>query len=405
MISSLRARGFKSLDDVTLELGRFNVVIGPNGAGKTNLLEALGLLGCAAAGRVDDEAFQHRGVRPGVPALYKTALRGRNKIPRLIRLEANSAGGASYRVALDNPIDKPRPAWRIANESVELDGRVLGSRGPAGAKLRVADAAKMHRVELDSRSSVAHLVRATREPGERQATDLLDELASFAIYTPFTPMLRGTAPDPAPRAPVGLAGGQLAEATADLLAGKRQREGIDAALELIDWARSIGVGSPAQAQLSPSVATKRSVVRFRDRHMVDNRSWLSAFDASEGALYVLFLAVLVTHPKSPHVLAVDNVDQGLNPRVARALIGRVQRLVLDDERRPQVILTAHSPLVLDALNLKDDRVRLFVTQRARSGETKVRRLAWSAALATAQKKGMTLSRLWLSGAIGGMPDL
>lgn len=400
----VRVKGFKSLADVSLELGRLNVFVGANGSGKTNLLEAIGILGCAAAGRVDDEAFQHRGVRPGVPALYKTALRG-PRIPRAIRLECGDLH-ATYRVTLDNPIEKPQPAWRISNESVTQGTKTLGSRSPGGARISVGVGGKMRSIELDPRTSVASLVRATRSEEGELAAQLLDALANFAIYTPFTPMLRGTAPDASPRRPLGLAGGQLAEATLDLLAsGTKGRRVVALARLLIDWARSVDVGSPDQAQLSPSVSTKRSTVRFRDRFMVDKRSWLSAFDASEGALYVLFLSVLVAHPDTPRVVAVDNVDQGLNPRLARALIARTQEMVLEHDDSPQLLLTAHSPLILDALDLSDDRVRLFIVQRSKSGATQVRRLEWGNALKKAHEEGMTLSRLWLSGALGGMPDL
>ena len=37
-IDKLTIKGFKSLQDVTLELGKLNVLIGPNGAGKSNLV-------------------------------------------------------------------------------------------------------------------------------------------------------------------------------------------------------------------------------------------------------------------------------------------------------------------------------------------------------------------------------
>lgn len=72
MIERFHVTAFKSLEDVTVELGRVNVFIGPNGSGKSNLLEALGVLGAAARGRVDDESLQRRGVRLGLPDRYRT---------------------------------------------------------------------------------------------------------------------------------------------------------------------------------------------------------------------------------------------------------------------------------------------------------------------------------------------
>ena len=83
MLKSLSVRTFKSLADVTVELGLVNVFVGANGSGKSNLLEALGVLSAAADGRVDDQTLLARGVRPGVPRLYKSAFPARSdtKIP------------------------------------------------------------------------------------------------------------------------------------------------------------------------------------------------------------------------------------------------------------------------------------------------------------------------------------
>ncbi|MBI4027359.1 MAG: AAA family ATPase, partial [Verrucomicrobia bacterium] len=57
MIRTLSVERFKSLMKLELELGRINVFIGANGSGKSNLLEAVGVLGAAAFGRVDDETL------------------------------------------------------------------------------------------------------------------------------------------------------------------------------------------------------------------------------------------------------------------------------------------------------------------------------------------------------------
>jgi predicted ATPase len=83
MLRTLKVERFKSLVKLELELGRINVFVGANGSGKSNLLEAVGVLGAAAFGRVDDETLLRRGVRPGVPSLYKTAFSSKDKVPRI----------------------------------------------------------------------------------------------------------------------------------------------------------------------------------------------------------------------------------------------------------------------------------------------------------------------------------
>ena len=72
MIKELEIHDFKSIKELFLELGRINVFLGANGSGKSNILEALGVISSASYGVVDDESLQRRGVRPGVPRLYKT---------------------------------------------------------------------------------------------------------------------------------------------------------------------------------------------------------------------------------------------------------------------------------------------------------------------------------------------
>lgn len=51
-IDKLTIKGFKSLQDVELELGRLNVLIGPNGAGKSNLVSYFDMLGYMAERRI-----------------------------------------------------------------------------------------------------------------------------------------------------------------------------------------------------------------------------------------------------------------------------------------------------------------------------------------------------------------
>src|SRR5215208_4592296 len=103
MLDRLKVTGFKSLDQLEMEPGQINVLIGANGSGKSNILEAIGLLSAAAGGRVDDQALLRRGVRPGVPTLYKTALKGIN-IPPAIYLEASWEKRVLYRAGINNPL-------------------------------------------------------------------------------------------------------------------------------------------------------------------------------------------------------------------------------------------------------------------------------------------------------------
>jgi predicted ATPase len=139
--------------------------------------------------------------------------------------------------------------------------------------------------------------------------------------------------------------------------------------------------------------------------MVEGRNTLTGYDASEGALYVLFAAVLAGHPGVPPFFAVDNFDHSLNPLLARALVERFCAWVRDAPSVRQVLLTTHNPLVLDGLDLTDDSVRLFAVDRREDGHTDVQRIVVDSNLLKRAGEGWTLSRLWVMGEIGGIPNV
>jgi energy-coupling factor transporter ATP-binding protein EcfA2 len=401
LISHFQVDGFKSLDRTPLELGAFNVFIGANGSGKSNLLEAIGVLGAAAFGSVEPETLRYRGVRPGLPALYKTSFRGR-PFRRLITLEA-SGHGATYRVGLDNPINDPSVRWKISSETLREGDRALVTRSPAGCNLYDADG-RPERITPPADQTVARLALA-RGDNSVGAQRLVRDLEEFAIYSPTTPVLRGIAAEEVARDPLGLTGGGLPETLKSLVDRSRGTLGpFDLAdiWELIEWASDMSAVPAPQVPLSPAVKTTPIVLRFTDRFMRQERNLLSAYDASEGALYVLFLLALVSHERAPRVLAVDNFDQALHPLLAQALSRLLAQQVAGEGTR-QVLATTHNPLVLDGLDLTNPEIRLFAVERDSTGATQVRRIEVSPDLLAQAETGLSLSRLWVMGRLGGVP--
>ena len=413
MLTHITIEGFKSLLKIPdLELGRVNVFIGANGSGKSAFLEAFGVLGAAIAGRVDDTALRHRGVRPGVPALYKTSLKN-EKYRRVISLKAMGVWEktiAEYSVALDNLIEEPSDAWTYTNEMLRQGDQRLIGRSPAGksAPADILEHLGGLSQELRPDAGLIAVVRGFKELDGAPHT-LLQVLENYAIFAPTTPVLRGIEPDSSQREPLGLSGGRLPEALEQILDAKKRRFGdlnLDDVLELLDWVDEVDVALPSKQFLSPNVPTLRRVVRFTDKWMRQGRNRLSAYDASEGSLYVLFMLALAAHSKSPQLFAIDNFDQAMHPTLARQVTRLFCQAILASKR--QVLLTTHNPLVLDGLNLNNPEIRLFAVERSyqTGGATKIYRVEIApGVLAEAKDKGWTLSDLWVMGRIGAVPDL
>lgn len=389
-LREINIKGFKSIVEQTVVLGRVNCFIGANGVGKSNVLEALGVLGAAAAGRVDDEAIIRRGVRAGLPRLFKTSFAG-TTIPPHITLEARGEPTATFRVSLLNPLEMPTPAWSFKTEFLSAGETQIVSRGVRTAK-----------ENLDETRGLSALKVVDLQP-EDPASLLLKALQDYVIYTPNTPALRATVPDLQTRVPVGLVGGGLAEGFEALKRGVDEAR-LDEVLGLIDWVSDVGVTDVVGDLLSPSVPRTKNVLKFTDRFMAASRNTLTAHDASEGVLYVLFAAVLCLSASSPSIFAIDNLDAALNPRLVTRLVGRLSSWLVTASPDRQLLFTAHNPTVLDGLDLDDDEVRLFAVERNSDGHTTVRRITLSPELQKLNKE-YPLSRLWAMGNLGAVPNV
>ena len=390
MINTITISRFKSISELTLELGKVNCFIGANGVGKSNILEAIGILGAAANGVVDDEALSRRGVRPGLPRLYKSSFEDL-RTPAHIGLSATREDGAEYRISILNPLENPNPAWEFKTEYLSDAGNVpILSDGVRNKKNLnpTRGLAAYQSVELETNSSAFRLIQ---------------RLQNYSIYCPNTPTLRGIVSDLQSREPLGLSGGRLAEAFSQFKK-EASNEALDSILELIDWVEDIDTTANVSELLSPSVSRSKLVVKFTDRFMRHNRNMVTAYDASEGALYILFCAVLCMSANSPQFLAIDNIDQALNPRLVTRLASRLSVWLQPASKRRQLLFTAHNPAVLDGLDLQDDSVRLFAVDRNSAGHTQVTRILMTEALAQLNAE-YPLSRLWLMGRLGAVPNV
>lgn len=389
-LREIHIKGFKSIVDQTVSLGRVNCFIGANGVGKSNVLEAVGVLGAAASGRVDDEAIIRRGVRAGLPRLFKTSFAD-TRIPPHITLEAQGAPAATFRVSLLNPLENPKPAWSFKTEFLSSGETQIVSRAPPDKKKT-----------LDESAGLAALKMVELRPDD-PASILLKALQGYAIYTPNTPALRATVQDPQTRAPVGLAGGGLAEGF-EALKRAVDEDRLDDVLGLIDWVSDVSATETAGALLSPTVPRAKQVLKFTDRFMASTRNTLTANDASEGSLYVLFAAVLCLSPSAPSVFAIDNLDSALNPRLVTRLVESLDGWLSQGDPNRQLLFTAHNPTVLDGLKLDDDEVRLFAVERNSAGHTTVRRIEVTPELRKLNEE-YPLSRLWAMGNLGAVPNV
>lgn len=389
-LGKIAIKNFKSLYDVSFEPGNVNVFIGANGSGKSSILEAIGILSAAMSDRVNNNALQRKGIRLSTSALYKSKFSS-------LKMEGATVDfniewerlDFQYSYSAYLAVPKEDDSWKYFAESVLKNGDSVFGRS--------------NRSSAQTNNKVGYYALSEQLATE-EYVDFLKYIENYAIYQPDTLTLRGTVPDPVQTNPIGLNGGRLAEAMSDLLStvdgdimfGSMYMEDV---LELLDWASEFKVGKPKKSILNPGVPSTQQIVEFKDKYLKDTAAF-TGYDASEGALYVLFMLTLAMHGKAPEMFAIDSFDHALNPRLAKKITEIFSKKIIEENKT--VFMTTHNPLVLDGLDLSNDRIRLFTTDRNRNGLVEIRRVQVSQELL---EMNQPLSRLWINGLLGGVPEL
>lgn len=389
MIKSVSIDHFKSIHNLTVDLGRINVFLGANGSGKSNILESLGIVSAAVSGTVDDESLIRRGVRPGVPRLYKTSSQKFHTYPH-IGFNVKSLD-CEYQISLLNPLEKPKPKWSYKTETFSDSYGYQHRRG----------------VRNNKNPEIGNIPLIVSNYQQNSIEDdFIERLRNYAIFNPNTPVLRGLVPDLQSRIPLGLSGGGLAEGVQLLkktaLNDDDIQEALDDITDLFSWIERIGITSNVGDLLPPSVPRQKNTITFTDKYMFSKHNKLTASDASEGVLYVLFLAVLCLSKEGPKLFAIDNIDQAINPRLVKEMMRMLCdwfKTICDDK---QLICTAHNPSILDGIDIGNEDFRLFLVDRNDVGATVVRRVNITPELLQkSQELKLPLSRLWVEGHLGG----
>ena len=389
-IKEIKIKNFKSLYDVSFCPGNINVFIGANGSGKSSVLEAIGVLSAAMTDRVNNNSLQRKGVRLSTSSLYKSQFRSIERSMPTVDFAMNwerNHDKYDYSVHLTTPSDND--TWKYHSESVSKNGEIVFGRS--------------NRTSVQLNNKVGYYALSEKLTGE-EYTDMGNYISGYGIYQPDTLTLRGNVADPTQVTPIGLNGGRLADAMEDLFSVVDDEImfgtlSMDDVLELIEWASDIHITKPKKSNLNPGVPSTRQVIEFQDRFLKD-KSVFTGYDASEGALYVLFMLTLAMHPDVPGMFAIDSFDHALNPRLAKRITEIFSQLIIESGKT--VFMTTHNPLVLDGLNLADERIRLFAINKNKYGYAELNRIQISQKLL---ETGQSLSRLWINGLLGGVPEL
>ena len=218
-------------------------------------------------------------------------------------------------------------------------------------------------------------------------------LKDFLIYAPENTALRNFETEGAIK-PLGTKGEgllKLLTLMAESDKGKFSKE-LNSHLQLLGWF--------GELHLPTENDELRGRVRIRDRYLGDDGPVFDQRSANEGFLYLLFYFTLMLSKQTPVFFAIDNIDNALNPKLCAELIRQLAKLA--KKMGKQMICTTHNPAILDGLNLKEDRQRLYVVRRDSQGHTVANRV--KPPRPRPDGPPVKLSEAFMSGLLGGLPE-
>ena len=346
MLSTVAVRGYRSLREVVLPLGRLTVVTGANGSGKSSLYRALRLLADCGRGEVVGSLAREGG-------LQSARWAGPATLNRPVELELGyAADDVGYLVDLGLPV----PETSLFDRDPHIKREVVF----AGATMRPASTLVQRSGPLVQRMGGREVEQiASTLPSHRSVLTEFADPGSLPELTAVRQRLRGwrfydgfrTDVDASSRRPrVGTRTPMLADDGADLAA----------AIQTIIEAGS-GAGSDtlqravADAFAGASVSVTATDGLFDVQvHQPGVLRPLRAAELSDGTLRFLLWGAALLAPQPPTLMVLNEPETSLHPD----LLSPLATLIAAAADVTQVVVVTHSSLLTDVLGERALRVEL-----------------------------------------------
>jgi predicted ATPase len=350
-LQSIRVRNFKAIvDSRVVKLGPLTAFIGHNGAGKSSLIEAL-------------ETYQAI-VRDGLDAAMQ----------RWFGIEHARHKGQEAKERLGEPVNPIAFELALGPSPRKVSRVILAvNNDPAANQMFIVD----ERVTFPDKTFIGRDTKGAAQTYGKGRSILsapgvaLDEVANHIRDWQFLTLApdRMGLPVPQQRTGGGVRLARDGSNIADFLLDLRRQDqnAFDGIVETMAYVL------PYAKDIQPSLTSSE----------IERKAWLQLTEAdfkvpgwmlSTGTLRLLALLALLRHPKPPPLIVVEEIENGLDPRSIHLIVEEIRNAVLDGTT--QVVLTTHSPYLLDLLTLD----HLVLVERDGKGHPVFRRPADDASL-------------------------
>ncbi len=374
MIKRLRVKNFKALRDIEVELTPIHVLIGPNDSGKTSILDVIAAL-CRSVDHPLAQAFL--GSWKGTELVWN----GHSDLPVRIEVDFDDETISGYGISVlfgmkNRNADTQSEFFREGDSTVTLE-------------------------QLGSRTWIKHQID---NPGwsapHSDRLKLVQEILSGIHYYHFDPSFLAlpVAPDSSRRFRLEPNGFGLALLQDEILSFDRDRfvqlekqftkifPHIKSIKLIQEKAYRAPVDNPEKITILNKADGKGLYFELRGSGQL-----VPASQASDGTLIVLAYLSILYLPKPPRLLLLEEPENGIHPKRLRDIL-KILRDLVHEQSHTQVVLTTHSPYVLDLF--KPEEVTLC-NKLEETGEIKATRMSDSPTVLQ-QLDVFTLGEIWTS---------
>ena len=329
MIERLTVSNYRSLGrNVSVEFGPLTALVGPNGSGKSNLVDVLrfvsdcmhmGLSGAITNRNGIGAVRRWSGGRPfNMEIKLELGLDGDHQARYFFELEGDAA--EEYKVKYESA--------SISGPSNEVDFVCVGGAwvdGPEGLA-----------PSLDGKSLALPIIG-----GDARFQPLAQALQRISIHSIFPDTLR-VPQKYSPLKPMDIHGSNWASILKDQPRATWKPELISALQKLVGDIEDIKV----------SQAASYLVVQFRHASTKGRQKWFDAGQESDGTLRVAgIVTALLQEPPVP-LIGIEEPELTVHPGAIPLLYDFLKQA----SRRSQVLVTTHSPELLDQMETEEVRV-------------------------------------------------
>jgi len=338
-IKQVRIRNFKSIGQLSVSLEPFTVLVGPNGSGKSNFIDALAFVKDCLADSLES-AFRKRG---GIGAVRRRSAGHPTNIEISMIMDLGDNLSASYSFKISAKFEKK---FTVAFEQCKVHGLFEKEHE---FKIEEGEFVKeipgiRPKVSLDRLGLYA--ASATEE--FRPVYDFLTSMRFYSIIPKELRELQESGQEDYLNREGSNAAAILRRLRKDDQLSWRYERLCNLLSKVVKGIKRVEyhpVGQKETIQIKQDVGTK-------DPWTFD------ALNMSDGTLRILGLLLAVYQPGFHSVIAIEEPEATVHPAVTELII----EVLMDASNERQVLITTHSPDILDFKYLKDSQIKIVTIE-------------------------------------------